>query len=857
MPGAEVYADFKHGLSGLEKSLAAGDFPAELALTRPGDTTPPTMVDSGLVKFGPHNLASKSKELDDAAWTLIGAANTVTPNVANDPEGQLTADQLNFGAAPGSGRRLSVTASTVPGQEVTVSVFAQVASGTEKFRLGIDDNGGPQQVSASMDVTTVLTRFDFTATYTAGSTARQFDIINGSSAAASVIFSFIQLNAGAAPLDFVPTTTAAVFNPRFPKDDGSSLWSAGSVAAYLYEYAETNSVISQDPNDAAYTKSFVTIGNQVADVGILQGYEVLETTDNSNHDLIYKLTKSAAAETWAGQCFVSGGLTKTHVMCRMRNAAGTVGTTFIVRLSDGVVTVGATDIGAGFTDEKVRADLLDGLVRLSIKATTDATAAVWLEIRSLEGTATESFVGTVTEGFHFYGEDLIKDGNNFSSHIPTSGALITRVSDVADFGTALPWFSSDEGALIFDGHVFGGPAASNRLVALALNVDNHVRLEQPSAPQIDISAEGGGTGATTSVATSTYVEGDRIRVGATYDFGVGTTAVANAGVVDTDAGLATPLAGAPDAGKLFEDPDVAGRQTSGLIRVFQYIPDASTDIQDLTNLTSSPAATTQGALLVSLTSDAVVRASQALFLAAYSVPESRYIRTTEAMLQAAYAGGPVIRTSDAALLAAFRTGPVENLNNRSWTYTLDGHTFYVLSLGEQGTFVYDLTTGEWSQFITGGLNTWNMEIGTSWKGDVVAGDQAEPTIWRMTPNSFIDDGFKSMTRVATGGLSVRQRLTVPNYAFRISASLGVPDVALTAPVTDPAVTLEISDDQGKTYQNVGSLTLEEGNFRQTLQWLSLGVIQAPNRIFRITDEGAIARIDGADAEVETDEDSTL
>ncbi len=260
------------------------------------------------------------------------------------------------------------------------------------------------------------------------------------------------------------------------------------------------------------------------------------------------------------------------------------------------------------------------------------------------------------------------------------------------------------------------------------------------------------------------------------------------------------------------------------------------------------------ALQAAISGNGSAAAGQAALLAAYSVPEARYSRSSEVMLQAAYVGGPIIDTTSAALLVAYRTGPVENLKSRAWEFTLDGHTFYVLTLGEQGTFVYDLTTQQWAQWITGGLNTWNMEIGTTWKGKVVAGDQAEPTIWEMTPNIFLDDGFKAITRIATGGVSIRQREVAPNYAFRITASMGEPVLPITAPVTNPTITLAISDDQGKTFQDMGSLTLIEDDFKQTLQWLSLGQIEAPMRIFKITDVGAIARIDGADAEVETDED---
>jgi hypothetical protein len=96
-----------------------------------------------------------------------------------------------------------------------------------------------------------------------------------------------------------------------------------------------------------------------------------------------------------------------------------------------------------------------------------------------------------------------------------------------------------------------------------------------------------------------------------------------------------------------------------------------------------------------------------------------------------------------------------------------------------------------------------MEIGTVWKGKIIAADQSNPVIWELDPTSFIDDDFKPQTRVVTGGLSMRNRAFIPNYAFRVTASLGLPEVPLTVPATEPTVLLETSDDQGNSYQSHG------------------------------------------------------
>lgn len=245
----------------------------------------------------------------------------------------------------------------------------------------------------------------------------------------------------------------------------------------------------------------------------------------------------------------------------------------------------------------------------------------------------------------------------------------------------------------------------------------------------------------------------------------------------------------------------------------------------------------------------VVAASQVVTLAAYAPPSTLAVRSTQVVTAASTEGQGIPAVSQVVVLAAYKTGSLENLNNRAWSFSLDGHTFYVLTLGEQGTFVYDDLTEQWAKWQTEGLPGWNMEIGTTWRGDIIAADQQNPIIWRLDPESFIDDDFKPQTRKVTGGLAMRQRAFIANYSFTVTASMGVPEVPLTAPATVPTVTLRFSDDQGKTFFDAGSRTLNPDDFVQTLEWHSLGTMRPPQRVFEITDVGAIARIDGADAEV--------
>jgi len=262
------------------------------------------------------------------------------------------------------------------------------------------------------------------------------------------------------------------------------------------------------------------------------------------------------------------------------------------------------------------------------------------------------------------------------------------------------------------------------------------------------------------------------------------------------------------------------------------------------------AVSAQASLQAATSSRGITASSQLFMLSSYSPPSTRQVRSAMFHAQAGYLARGVPSVSGSSVLVAYRVSPTENLTARAWTFTLDGHTFYAITLGEQGTWVYDMTTGQWSEWETAGLGSWNMERGTTWKGSIIAADRENGIIWSIDPTSFIDDDFKTQTRVVTGATAIRGRDQPSNYAVYLTASKGEVAVGTTLPATAPTVKLEYSDDQGRTFVDAGTVTIAVGDFVQDIQWQSLGAMRAPGRIFRVTDTGAIARIDGVDAEIE-------
>ena len=179
--------------------------------------------------------------------------------------------------------------------------------------------------------------------------------------------------------------------------------------------------------------------------------------------------------------------------------------------------------------------------------------------------------------------------------------------------------------------------------------------------------------------------------------------------------------------------------------------------------------------------------------------------------------------------------------NKAWTYVQDGHTFYVLDCGTQGTWAFDTVTNQWCELQTNGGN-FAMTNGIMWGQRVVAGDPASTDVWELDPAATMDSGgLYPIEHIVTGGISTRSRVEIACDSLRLTASFG------QLQATGATINLRFSDDQEQTWSPYMGITIAEGDYDTELAWRSLGSFDAPGRIFEISDSGGLIRIDGLDA----------
>jgi hypothetical protein len=206
---------------------------------------------------------------------------------------------------------------------------------------------------------------------------------------------------------------------------------------------------------------------------------------------------------------------------------------------------------------------------------------------------------------------------------------------------------------------------------------------------------------------------------------------------------------------------------------------------------------------------------------------------------AVYRGDAVpVAVSDASV--AERIKAADPAAIKLWVFGRPGHSFIVLSLGAQGTWVLDIATGGWYEW--GSLNRpqWRAHLGRGiWDGEVLAGDDETGDLWLLDDDAPDDNGGP-IRQVWTAGAPVDGRITNTNVSLDCA-------VGQTATGETASIHMNFSDDQGRTWQDEGECDLgSEGQYLTRARWDRLGQMVPPVRIYEWTTTGRVRmRINGA------------
>lgn len=251
-----------------------------------------------------------------------------------------------------------------------------------------------------------------------------------------------------------------------------------------------------------------------------------------------------------------------------------------------------------------------------------------------------------------------------------------------------------------------------------------------------------------------------------------------------------------------------------------------------------------------------VKAMQTVARAIINFPSENVQVTQMAGRTTAKADDQIIQVTQAVSRAVI-IGRIDDPRVIAWPAFLDGHQFYVLQLGAQATVVCDLETLQWSRWNSPDLTVFRARHGTNWTGiggqllglnsatsNIVAGDDTYGILWMLDPDIGYDEhpddeSEMAFERKVIGGVAMRMRQTVPCNEAYLMAVKGREDLTLSAPV----LSLRTSDDAGNTWLEQGDIAVVADDWSQEFAWRSLGLVQAPGRLFEFTDN-CLVRIDG-------------
>lgn len=172
---------------------------------------------------------------------------------------------------------------------------------------------------------------------------------------------------------------------------------------------------------------------------------------------------------------------------------------------------------------------------------------------------------------------------------------------------------------------------------------------------------------------------------------------------------------------------------------------------------------------------------------------------------------------------------------RAWTYTQEGHKFYVLEC-DNGTMVFDFSTGAWHKRASYGSDFWRCNGAVEAYDKVLLSDRADGKLYTASLDVHTEDGDPIEMEIHLPTIeSARQRGTM--YAFEITLETGVGNAA----VTDPQIMLQYSDDGGHRWSNEMWRSMGQiGEYRTRAIWRKLG--RARNRQMKIRITDAVRRL---------------
>jgi len=168
---------------------------------------------------------------------------------------------------------------------------------------------------------------------------------------------------------------------------------------------------------------------------------------------------------------------------------------------------------------------------------------------------------------------------------------------------------------------------------------------------------------------------------------------------------------------------------------------------------------------------------------------------------------------------------------KAFTYTHDGHLCAVLTFPTAGaTWVYDATTNEWHERETYGADGWSISDAAQVGETTYVQNSETGAIGTLSASTFTEFGDTLRFEATFEGV---QQENARLFFSRLELLCEVGQGLITGQGSDPRVTLEMSNDGGRTWHTLPTRTLGAiGEYMTRVKWDGLG--SARHRVFRLS-----------------------
>jgi hypothetical protein len=177
---------------------------------------------------------------------------------------------------------------------------------------------------------------------------------------------------------------------------------------------------------------------------------------------------------------------------------------------------------------------------------------------------------------------------------------------------------------------------------------------------------------------------------------------------------------------------------------------------------------------------------------------------------------------------AERLAEVDITDVYAWGFPWQGHVFYCITIGDQGTFVYDLTTDRWAKWLTYGQDKWLPGLGCiGWDNFPLVGDTVSGSIYTLSASKFTDDGQPIVGVLTFGQALSGQRPTFPSLTIEMVTGYATE----TGQGSDPLIQVRFSRDGGIVYGPWRQTSIGlQGEYNKRVRFNRIGQFKPPGII---------------------------